>query len=305
VEQAGFQECVKDAWIKDSNKISSAAILADKFKSLRYALKKWHMNLSKLKLLIQNCNKCILLLDTLEENRPLYTTEFNFRKIVKLHLEELLKIECNYWRKRCTIRWIKMAEDNTKFFHAMATARYRRNNIAMLKSEDGQVVTDHQEIAGMLWSSYRNRMGQTEGISMQFDLNRLFAKVSGLEELTIPFSKEEMDLVIKEMPPDKAPGPDGFNGLFLKKCWPIVKEEFYKLAADFQKGNLNLQNINGSYITLVPKVHTPETVNDFRPISLTNVCLKFLTKLAANRLQQHILRCIHKNQYGFLKARSI
>jgi hypothetical protein len=114
-----------------------------------------------------------------------------------------------------------------------------------------------------------------------------------------------MDLVIKEMPPDKAPGPDGFNGLFLKKCWPIVKEEFYKLAADFQKGNLNLQNINGSYITLVPKVHTPETVNDFRPISLTNVCLKFLTKLAANRLQQHILRCIHKNQYGFLKARSI
>jgi hypothetical protein len=201
VEQAGFQECVKDAWIKDSNKISSAAILADKFKSLRYALKKWHMNLSKLKLLIQNCNKCILLLDTLEENRPLYTTEFNFRKIVKLHLEDLLKIECNYWRKRCTIRWIKMAEDNTKFFHAMATARYRRNNIAMLKSEDGRVVTDHQEIAGMLWSSYRNRMGQTEGISMQFDLNRLFAKVSGLEELTVPFSKEEMDLVIKEMPP--------------------------------------------------------------------------------------------------------
>jgi retron-type reverse transcriptase len=114
-----------------------------------------------------------------------------------------------------------------------------------------------------------------------------------------------MDLVIKKMPPDKAPGPDGFNGLFLKKCWPIVKEEFYKLAADFQKGNLNLQNINGSYITLVPKVHTPESVNDFRPISLTNVCLKFLTKLAANRLQQHILRCIHKNQYGFLKARSI
>jgi retron-type reverse transcriptase len=35
------------------------------------------------------------------------------------------------------------------------------------------------------------------------------------------------------------------------------------------------------------------------------VCLKFLTKLVANRLQRRILDCIHKNQYGFLKARTI
>jgi hypothetical protein len=31
----------------------------------------------------------------------------------------------------------------------------------------------------------------------------------------------------------------------------------------------------------------------------------FLTKLAANRLQDKILSCIHKNQYGFLRNRSI
>jgi retron-type reverse transcriptase len=55
----------------------------------------------------------------------------------------------------------------------------------------------------------------------------------------------------------------------------------------------------------VPKSASPETVNDYRPISLTDVCLKFLTKLAANRLQDQILRCIHKNRYGFLKNRTI
>jgi hypothetical protein len=55
----------------------------------------------------------------------------------------------------------------------------------------------------------------------------------------------------------------------------------------------------------VPKVAAPVRVNDFRPISLTNVCLKFLTKLAANRLHDKILGCIHKNQYGFLRNRSI
>jgi hypothetical protein len=51
-----------------------------------------------------------------------------------------------------------------------------------------------------------------------------------------------------------------------------VKDQFYKLAHDFHGGNLSLQNINGSYITLVPKVNSPEGVNDYRPISLTNVC---------------------------------
>jgi hypothetical protein len=100
-------------------------------------------------------------------------------------------------------------------------------------------------------------------------------------------------------------GPDGFNGMFLKKCWNIVKDDFHELARGFYEGSLNLQNINGAYITLVPKCNSPEGVNDFRPISLTNVCLKFLTKLVANRLHGRILDCIHKNQYGFLKARSI
>jgi hypothetical protein len=55
----------------------------------------------------------------------------------------------------------------------------------------------------------------------------------------------------------------------------------------------------------VPKSAAPVDVNDFRPISLTNVSLKFLTKLAANRLQNKILSCIHKNQYGFLRTQSI
>jgi hypothetical protein len=65
-----------------------------------------------------------------------------------MHLDDLLMVECNYWRKRCTISRIKQGEDNTKFFHAMATERFRRNNIAMLKADDGREVTDQQEMAG-------------------------------------------------------------------------------------------------------------------------------------------------------------
>jgi mannosylglycoprotein endo-beta-mannosidase len=252
VDLPGFKECVTKSWGIGSHKKYSSAIVADKLKKLRAELKRWNVSLSKLKDLIQKCNSVILFLDTLEEQRSLYRVEFNFRAIVKSHLDELLLAECNYWKKRCTIRWMKQGEDNTKFFHAMATERYRRNSIAMLQDEEGNDVTDHQLMAGMFYKEYKARMGHSEPIFMQFDLANVLSPVDGLEELTRPFTKQEMDDVIKFMPVDRAPGPDGFNGLFLKKCWDVVKGDFYQLAADFYNENIQLSNINGSYITLVP-----------------------------------------------------
>jgi hypothetical protein len=77
------------------------------------------------------------------------------------------------------------------------------------------------------------------------------------------------------------------------------------LVHEFHVGTARLENLNDAYITLIPKKPCPETVGDFRPISLTSVGLKFLTKMAANRFQDEILRCIHKNQYGFIKSRTI
>jgi hypothetical protein len=119
-----------------------------------------------------------------------------------------------------------VGEDNTKFFHAMATQIYRKNNIASLKLESGKVITDHHHMAGFSLNKFRGRMGQAKGISVGFHLSTLLTPVEGLHVLTRPFEKEEMDLVIKHMAPDKSPGPDGFNGLFLKKCWNIISQDF-------------------------------------------------------------------------------
>ena len=66
-----------------------------------------------------------------------------------------------------------------------------------------------------------------------------------------------------------------------------------------------MEGINTSFITLVPKVTNPETVNDYRPISLMNISPKLVAKLLADRLQTVILDLIHKNQYGFIKTRTI
>ena len=107
------------------------------------------------------------------------------------------------------------------------------------------------------------------------------------------------------MPKDKSPGLDGFNGLFFKKCWHIIKEVIYNLCKEFFEGNLNLKAINNSFITLIPKCNNPSSVNDFRPISLLNSVLKLLTKIMSRWLQRVIIPLVHQNQYGFIKNRTI
>jgi hypothetical protein len=69
----------------------------------------------------------------------------------------------------------------------MATKRFRRNNIDVLKNKDGMEISDHQQMAGLLSSSYKERMGCSYGIYMQFDLSTPLDKVEGLDEPTIPF----------------------------------------------------------------------------------------------------------------------
>lgn len=137
---------------------------------------------------------------------------------------------------------------------------------------------------------------------MLFDLPNFISPVDGPDDLVAPFTTEEVDGIVKRIPTDKAPGPDGFNGLFLKKCWPFIKGDFYKLCSDFTQGQANLECINTSYVTLIPKSNSPETVSDYRPISLLNISLKLITKILADRLQLVILRLVHQNQYGFIRS---
>jgi hypothetical protein len=39
-----------------------------------------------------------------------------------------------------------------------------------------------------------------------------------INALQAPFTDNEIEDVIKDLPNDKSPGPDGFNNDFIKKC---------------------------------------------------------------------------------------
>lgn len=78
----------------------------------------------------------------------------------------------------------------------------------------------HEDKANHLWCSFKNRMGQSNNVVVEFDLGSLISIPEDVDLgcLTEPFTIAEIESVLRNMPSDKAPGPDGFNGVFIKKC---------------------------------------------------------------------------------------
>jgi hypothetical protein len=218
---------------------------------------------------------------------------------------ELLNIQKIYWKQRAAIRWVSDGDICSRFFHAHATIRHRNNSIATVTDDNGITLLEHELKSGLLWDAFKCRLGSSDFSGIGFDLTELLTSDVRLHELESPFTKLEIDSIIKLLPSDKSLGPDGFNTNFIKKCWHIIAPDFYDLCDKFHHGEVCLRSINGSFIVLIPKMENPQKVGDYRPISLLNNSMKILTKLLANRLQPFMPRLIHKNQYGFIKGRSI
>jgi hypothetical protein len=156
------------------------------------------------------------MLDGIEDQRQLSIIEKNFRRILENHTRKLMEAKRIYWRNRAKIRWTKLGDENTKFFHTVATKNYRRNIITSIVNQDGTEITNHEHKAAIIWNSYKDRVGISDDPVMLFPLAQI-VQSHDLAHLDDPFTLEEINDVVKEMPTDRAPGPDGFNGLFMKK----------------------------------------------------------------------------------------
>lgn len=119
------------------------------------------------------------------------------------------------------------------------------------------------------------------------------------------FKEEEVFEAIHQMHPLKAPGPDGLPALFFQKYWHIVGREVQKLVLHVLNNNLEPDELNKTFIVLIPKGKNPSSPKDYRPISLCNVVMKIVTKVIANRVKKTLPDVIDMEQSAFVQGRLI
>jgi len=127
-----------------------------------------------------------------------------------------------------------------------------------------------------------------------------------LSSLDRPFSDDEILLAIRQMPQNKAPGPDGFTGHFFNSYWQIIQHDVsaaINSLYNMRCHDLNL--LNKANIILIPKKEGAEDIRDYRPISLIHAIAKIISKLLALRLAPLINELISPCQSAFIKKRSI
>ena len=78
---------------------------------------------------------------------------------------------------------------------------------------------------------------------------------------------------------DKAPGLDGFNFKFLRRCWSSVEADFLRLFQEFYAHPRLGAGCVSSFIALIPKKDDPLDFKDFRPISLVGCINKVISKV--------------------------
>ena len=159
-------------------------------------------------------------------HRDLTIVEWNFKHILEDKLLSLLRQQRIYWKQRGTIKWVKLADEDSKFFHANATIRSRKNLITTLQDNDGNPTSLHSDKAAILWEAFKDRLSTSEIQGMHLNLEELLISSNQLDFLEEPFTQAEIDQVVQNLPTDKSQGPDGFNTDFIKKAWTIIKQDF-------------------------------------------------------------------------------
>ena len=110
-----------------------------------------------------------------------------------------------------------------------------------IRNEKGEVITDNSDlqrnIRGCYEQLYGNKMDNLEEMG-RFLEKFIFPRLNQeeVEIMNNPITSTEIEAVIKNLPKNKSPGPDGFTGefyqTFRKELMPIFLKLFQKCAEE-------------------------------------------------------------------------
>ena len=109
----------------------------------------------------------------------------------------------------------------------------KKNFVPRLQHE-GRLLTAQPDKAEALHDHFTAILGTAPETERAQTINweLLNMQPDNLQHLDEPLTEQEVHRAIMEAPVEKAPGPDGYIGLFYRCCWNIVKSDLMKALED-------------------------------------------------------------------------
>ncbi|XP_074293206.1 uncharacterized protein LOC141620165 [Silene latifolia] len=213
----------------------------------------------------------------------------------------------SFLAQKAKVQWFSEGDGNTKFFHSAIKARRMQNKILAIKDMDGKMASTALEIEEAFIHYYQKLLGACTPVTRVHIPTVRKGSVINLDQrnlLTAEVTSSEIKEALDTIPPNKAPGPDGFTSQFFKDAYEVVGNDLIEADRIFNSGRM-LKQVNATTLTLIPKKVRPESVADFRPIACCNVIYKVISKVICNRLARVLPSIVSENQSAFIKGRDI
>lgn len=224
----------------------------------------------------------------------------------KVNLNNLLYQEESYWKQRAKLFWLAEGDENTKYFHAAASAKRKSNHIDFLMDDNNERVDIHAGMGTIILDNFQKLFANDIGevTIEQIECPRRITTVEN-ELLTKELTFDEFSLAVKQMHPDKASGPDGLNPAFFQTFLSIMGHEVFKCCSAWLKSGNFPPDLNSTNVVLIPKKNNASRMRDLRTIALCNVLYKIVSKTLANRFRDVLTAVISENQSAFVQVRNI
>ena len=228
-------------------------------------------------------------------------------KICLKNFHEVARAEEGFLKQKSRIQWLKLGDQNSKFFHKAVKARNSRNTIKSITLENGCRIEDPASIKQEFVNHFQSVLGSNmqDPTPVEYNVDGLVWSSEHLDILNSRITHEEIKRSMFSIDSTKAPGPDGFSSLFFKRAWSIIGSEVCDAIADFFSTGCLLREINCTILALVPKVPNPSSMHDYRPISCCNTIYKCISKIIATRNKRCLPDIISPTQAAFVKGCSI
>ncbi|KAK0588895.1 hypothetical protein LWI29_006742 [Acer saccharum] len=203
-ERDEFVGLVQDCWFRDDGRDCISRVV-NRLASCASQLQLW--NRSNRKVLNGNIDRKKKELAFLNVDQ--IAVEWRRIRMVEGELDDFLKVEEVFWKQRAKVSWMKEGDRNTRFFHAKASARKKRNFLSGLRDDSGVFQTEESVMEGIISEYFSSLFASSQPSRQQTELvlnsveNVLAPNMR--EELDSPFTAEDVRVVLFQMHPDNSP----------------------------------------------------------------------------------------------------